>query len=123
MVSSKDAPSQYARSAFQQDRAATRKTGRPRQNPHAALNDVAVELVMVELEVANVWLEIAAENEKDAVPGIVAKARAGLFTADLIMDRLAMKESLRRAMSDARNHSWERLRLLEARANRAALAA
>jgi hypothetical protein len=75
------------------------------------VNDAAVELVLAELEVANVWLEMAASAHANA--GMVAKARAALFTVDLILGQLALKQSLRAAVSDARDHLWARLRLLE----------
>ena len=87
------------------------------------LNDIGVELSLLELEVANVWLEMAAEQPTREISGSVAKARRALFTADMIMGRLTMKEPVRDAMTDARNHLWARLRLWETRAQRAARAA
>ena len=87
------------------------------------LNQIGAELVLVELEVANVWLEITAERSTQPLTGTIAKARAALFTVDLITGQLALRESVRRAMTDARDHLWARLRLLEARVNRSIRAA
>lgn len=94
-----------------------------KEDRYSDLNEIGAELVLVELEVANVWLEIAADQAPSSIPATAAKARAALFTADLIMGRLVMKESVHEAMTDARNNSWARLRLLEARANTPARAA
>ena len=82
------------------------------------LNHIGAELVLVELEVANVWLELASDRTMQSVTGTIAKARAALFTVDLIMGQLRLQESARSAISSARDHLWARLRLLEARANR-----
>ena len=87
------------------------------------LNHIGAELVLVELEVANVWLELASDRSTQSITGTIAKARAALFTVDLIMGQLTLGESVRSAMSNARDHLWARLRLLEARANRSIRAA
>ena len=97
--------------------ATNRKIDNRKKHRRLDLNEIGVELALVELEVANVWLEIATDQSAPSIRAITAKARAVLFTADLIMGQLTMKESVRKPMTDARNNVWARLRLFEARAN------